>query len=85
MRRFMITRTFPAGALDGLDAATKQRVNKTNETHGARWIKSYANADRTKTFCVYEGNDEASVRRAAAANGLPIDDVVEVPLDLLPK
>jgi len=85
MPRFMITRTFPPGALDGLDAATKQRVNKTNEENGARWIKSYANADRTKTFCVYEGNDETAVRRAAAANGLPIDNVIEVPLDLLPK
>jgi hypothetical protein len=34
---------------------------------------------------VYEGIDEGSVRRAAAANGLPIDTVTEVPVDLLPN
>jgi hypothetical protein len=85
MRRFMIVRTFPPGALDNVDSATKRKVNTTNEANGARWIRSYANADRTRTFCVYEGIDEGSVRRAAAANGLPIDTVTEVPVDLLPN
>jgi hypothetical protein len=81
----MVIRTFPAGALDGLDAATKQRVNATNEANGARWVKSYANADRTKTFCVYEGIDEAAIRKAAEANGLPVDQIVEIPVDLNPR
>ena len=85
MRRFMIVRTFPPGALDNVDSATKRKINTTNEANGARWIRSYANADRTRTFCVYEGIDEGSVRRAAAANGLPIDTVTEVPVDLLPN
>jgi len=85
MNRYMIIRTFPKGALDGLDQATKNKVNANNEASGARWIKSYANADRTKTFCVYEGVDEAAVRKAAVANGLPLDSIVEVPIDLLPN
>jgi Protein of unknown function (DUF4242) len=85
MRRFMIVSSFPPGALDNVDNATKRRTNTTNEANGARWIRSYATANRIGTFCVYEGIDEGSVRRAAAANGLPIDTVTEVPVDLLPN
>jgi len=82
--RYLIERSFPAGALDGLDAATKEKVNANNATLGVRWLHSYANSDKTKTFCVYEGPSEDAVRQAAALNGLPVDSVVEVPVDLTP-
>jgi len=83
--RYVIERTFPAGALEGLDAATKAKVNSNNATVGVRWIQSYANAAKTKTYCVYEGPSEAAVRKAAELNGLPVDSVTEVPVTLLPK
>jgi hypothetical protein len=85
MNRYMVIRTFPKGALDNVDAAAKARVNATNAANGARWVTSYANADKTKTFCVYEGTDESAVRKAAAANGLPVDSIVEIPVDLTPS
>src|SRR5262245_46004091 len=85
VHRYLIERTFPAGALAGLDAATKAKVNGNNASVGVRWIQSYANADKTKTFCVYEGPSEAAVRKAAQLNGLPVDSVMEVPVTLLPK
>ena len=85
VHRYLIERTFPAGALAGLDAATKAKVNSNNASLGVRWVQSYANADKTKTFCVYEGPDEAAVRKAAELNGLPVDSVMEVPNTLLPK
>lgn len=77
--RYLIERTFPKGALDGLDAATKQKVNANNAQVGVQWVKSYATADKTKTFCVYEGPSETAVRQAATLNGLPVDNVTEVP------
>lgn len=80
MHRYMIERTFPAGALDGLDSATKAKVNATNTKNGAQWVTSYANSDKTKTYCVYNAADEAAVRAAAKANGLPVDKITEVPL-----
>ena len=80
-----VERTFPPGALDGLNAATKKKVNANNATVGVRWIQSFANADKTKTFCVYEGPSEAAVRKAAALNALPVDSVTEVPVTLSPK
>jgi hypothetical protein len=85
VHRYLIERTFPAGALAGLDAATKAKVNDNNASLGVRWVQSYANADKTKTFCVYEGPSEAAVRQAAELNGLPVDSVMEVPNTLLPK
>jgi hypothetical protein len=82
VHRYMIERTFPAGALDGLNAAIKEKVNANNASVGVSWKQSYANEDKTKTFCVYEGPNEAAIRKAAILNGLPIDKVTEVPLDL---
>jgi hypothetical protein len=80
MHRYMIERTFPPGALDGLDSAAKAKVNATNSKFGAQWVTSYANSGKTKTYCVYNAADEAAVRAAAKANGIPVDTVTEVPL-----
>ena len=51
---------------------------------GVRWLHSYANAQRTRTYCLYEAPSEEAVRQAAARNGIPVDAVTEVPVDLLP-
>jgi Protein of unknown function (DUF4242) len=83
--RYMVERTFPAGALDGLDAATKKKVNANNATVGVTWVKSYANSDKTKTFCIYDAPSESAIRKAASLNALPVDSVTEVPVTLLPK
>ena len=85
LHRYLIERTFPAGALAGLDAETKKKVNVANSTVGVRWIQSYANAEKTKTFCVYEGPSEAAVRKAAELNSLPVDRVMEIPLTIQAK
>jgi hypothetical protein len=80
--RYLIERTFPAGALDGVDAAAKQQVNANNKTLDVTWEKSYVDAGKTKTYCVYTGPSEAAVREAAKMNGLPVDVVTEIPADI---
>jgi hypothetical protein len=80
--RYMIERTFPPGALDGVDAAAKKKVNENNSTLNVTWEKSYANADKTKTYCVYDGPSEAAVREAAKLSGMPVDNVTEIPNDI---
>jgi hypothetical protein len=85
MHRYVVERTFPAGALDGLDAALKAKVNATHAKYGVHWLMSYANAAKTKTYCIYEGPSETAIRKAATANALPIDSITEVPVTLLPK
>jgi hypothetical protein len=83
--RYLIERTFPAGALDGLDAAGKVKINATNSHYGVRWVTSYANASKTKTYCIYEAPSETAVRQAATANKIPVDSITEVPVTLSPK
>jgi hypothetical protein len=83
--RYLIERTFPAGAIDGVDAAVKKKVNENNATLNVTWEKSYANADKTKLYCVYDGPSEGSVREAAKLNGLPVDNVTEIPTDIKPE
>lgn len=80
--RYLIERTFPAGALDGVDAEAKMKVNANNQSLGVNWEKSYANSGKTKTYCVYTGPSEEAVRKAADLNGLPVDVVTEIPADL---
>jgi hypothetical protein len=84
-RRYMIQRTFPAGALDGVTPEVKKMVNANNKQVGVTWEHSYANADKTKTFCVYSGPSEAAVREAAMLNKLPVDTVTEIPVLLMPS
>jgi hypothetical protein len=85
VHRYIIERTFKPGALDGLDAALKAKVNANNNKYGVHWLMSYANAEKTKTYCVYEAPNEAAIRKAASDNGLPVDSITEVPVTLLPK
>jgi Protein of unknown function (DUF4242) len=53
--RYIVERTFKPGSLDGLDAALKAKVNANNAKYDVHWVMSYANAEKTKTYCVYEG------------------------------
>jgi hypothetical protein len=80
MHRYMIERTFPSGALDGLDSNAKAKVNATNSKFGVQWVTSYANSDKTKTYCVYNAENEAAARAAAKANNIPLDKITEVPV-----
>jgi hypothetical protein len=83
--RYVVERTFPKGALEGLDSAKKSKVNQTNAEFGVHWVTSYATADKTKTFCIYEGPNEQAIRKAAKANSIPVDSITEVPVTLDPK
>jgi hypothetical protein len=81
MPRFMVERTFP----DGLDipanaegAAVCSTVVGGNAKSGVTWVHSYVSADKKKTFCIYDGPDEAAIRESAVTNGLPIDTITPV-------
>jgi hypothetical protein len=81
MPRFIIERTFP----DGLHIPPNEdgargvgAVVAKNADGGVTWIHSYVSSDKTKTYCVYDGPDEAAIRDAAERNGLPVDAIVPV-------
>lgn len=81
MPRYLVERTFPGG----LDIPTTDTGAKTclgvvqnNAEEQVTWVTSYVSPDRTKTFCIYDGPGPDSIRRAADANGLPVDSITEV-------
>ncbi|MFN2459251.1 MAG: DUF4242 domain-containing protein [Candidatus Velthaea sp.] len=81
MPRFMVERTFPGGldipvTADGATACAT--VVGNNSSDGVTWVHSYVSSDKTKTYCVYDGPDEAAIRNSAERNGLPVDAVVPV-------
>ncbi|HEX2173986.1 MAG TPA: DUF4242 domain-containing protein [Dehalococcoidia bacterium] len=84
MPRYLIERTFPAGALDGVTDEVKKSINANNASLDVKWIHSYTNADKTKTYCIYEGPHEEAIRKAGELNKTPIDRMVEIPHDLPP-
>lgn len=81
MPRYLVERTFP----DSLDIPTNdigarrcRAVVENNAEEQVTWVNSYVRADRIKTYCIYDGPDPGSIRRAADANGLPVDSITEV-------
>ena len=78
MPRYMVERTFPDGLeipVNSDGAATCLSVVGRNADFGVTWVHSYVTEDKRKTFCVYDGPSPEAVRRAADANGLPVDRV----------
>lgn len=81
MARYLIERTFPDGlqlptGSDG--AAVRRHLVANNDTEQVSWIRSFVSADRTKTYCIYDGSSPEAIRRAAQASDLPVDSIVEV-------
>lgn len=80
MPRYLVERTFPDGLeipTDQVGAKTCLDVVRNNAEEQVTWVTSFVATDRTKTYCVYDGPTPESIRRAAQANGLPVDAVTE--------
>ena len=81
MPRYLVERTFPEGLevpTTDAGAQTCLRVVQNNAEEHVTWVTSYVSPDRTRTYCVYDGPSPDSIRRAADANGLPVDAITEV-------
>ena len=53
-------------------------IVQRNADQGVTWVQSFVTDDKVTTFCIYDAPSPESVRRAAEANGLPVDSVTEV-------
>ena len=49
-----------------------------NGEAGVNWVHSYVSADKRTTFCIYDGPTPEAIRKAAARNGQPVDQITEV-------
>jgi hypothetical protein len=77
----MVERTFP----DRLDIPPNDKgieivggVVANNLDEQVTWVHSFVSDDKRKTFCIYDGPTPESIRRAATANGLPVDLITQV-------
>ena len=81
MPRYMVKRTFPAGleipvANGGADIC--RTVVERNAEEGVTWVHSYVSADKRTTFCIYDAPTPEAIRKTAARNELPVDQITEV-------
>ena len=81
MPRFLIERTFP----NGLNIPVNREgsiaccgVVENNADNQVTWVHSYVSPDRTRTYCIYDGPTEESIRKSAERNQLPIDKITQV-------
>lgn len=81
MPRYMVQRTFPEGlhipVADG-GARACQGVVDANAAEGVTWVHSYVSDDKRSTFCIYDAPTPEAIRRTAATNGLPVDEITQV-------
>lgn len=81
MPRYIVERTFPdrleIPVADGGADVCLSVVNH-NAEEGVTWVHSYVSDDKTKTFCVYDAPAPEAIRKTAAVNGLPVDQITEV-------
>jgi hypothetical protein len=81
MARYLVERTFPEGLIIPLTEEGAQvcmNVVGGNSTVGVTWVHSYVSEDKKKTYCIYDGPDPESIRKAAEKNSLPIDRISKV-------
>jgi hypothetical protein len=81
MPRYIVERSFPRGLeipVTEKGAQAMLGVVGQNGDLGVTWVHSYVSADHTKTFCVYDGPDPETIRKAAERNKLPVDSITRV-------
>jgi hypothetical protein len=81
MPRYVVQRTFPDGL--GIDVANGSAdvcrgVIERNADGGVTWMHSYVSVDRRRTYCVYDAPTPEAIRRTAARNELPVDQITQV-------
>jgi hypothetical protein len=53
-------------------------VVERNADEGVTWVHSYVSADRRTSFCVYDAPTPEAIRKTAARNDLPVDQITQV-------
>jgi hypothetical protein len=76
MAKFIIERNFA----EQLNVTTEgaAEITRINDDEEVRWIISFLSADKRKSYCLYEAQDAASIKRAADRAGLPADVIISV-------
>jgi hypothetical protein len=77
----MVQRTFSDGLhipVDNAGVDVCRGVIERNAEEGVTWIHSYVSDDKRTTFCVYDAPSPEAIRKTAARNELPVDQITQV-------
>jgi hypothetical protein len=77
----MVQRTFPEGLhipIDDGGADICRVVVERNAEEGVTWVSSFVSDDKTRTFCIYDAPNPEAIRKTAARNELPVDQITRV-------
>jgi hypothetical protein len=77
----MVQRTFPEGLripVANGGAELCRVVVDRNAEEGVTWISSFVSDDKTRTFCIYDAPTPEAIRKTAARNELPVDEITRV-------
>ena len=81
MPRYIVQRTFPERLeipVSDSGADLCRGVVERNAEDGVTWVHSYVSEDKRATFCVYDAPTPEAIRRTAARNELPVDEITRV-------
>jgi uncharacterized protein DUF4242 len=81
MPRYVVQRTFLEGLhipIENGGAELCRGVIERNAEEGVTWISSFVSDDRTRTFCIYDARSPEAIRKTAARNELPVDEITRV-------
>lgn len=78
MPLFSIRRPFPGAQPTDVDAAGFRALACTPFYPGMRWVRTFWDAEREETLCIYEARSVDDIRRHSEQAGLPCEEVREV-------
>jgi len=77
----MVQRAFPEGLqipIANGGAELCQGIVERNAEQGVTWVHSYVSEDKRTTFCIYDAPTPEAIRKTAAGNELPVDQIAQV-------
>ena len=81
MPRYLVERTFSAGAGAAADSAAAgccDAVIRASRCGGVTWVQSFVTPDRRRSFCIVDAPSPEAIRVAAQITALPVDRISEV-------
>jgi hypothetical protein len=77
----MVQRTFPDGLhipIENGGTDVCRTVVERNAEDSVTWVHSYVSEDKHTTFCIYDAPNPEAIRKTAASNELPVDQITQV-------
>lgn len=76
MPMFLVERSF-AEEIE-MNADDVSRLKAVYDGAGVHWVTSFLSADKRKTYCLYEAENEEVIREAAQRHDSPPDTIIRV-------